>query len=60
LTEVLGRPFFGEKFENKHWNRVCQYLDLPTDIEPKFTFVFWEVYKSTLTEEEQKIVAPTS
>jgi hypothetical protein len=60
LTEMLGRPFYGEKLKDEHWNRICQYLDLPTDIEPKLTFVEWYDYTQTLTEEEQKIVNTSS
>jgi hypothetical protein len=54
LTEMLGRPFL--ECKDEHWNRICQYLDLPDDIEPKHTFTSWVTYIKTLTEEEQKIV----
>ncbi|MCL2743169.1 MAG: hypothetical protein FWE67_04890 [Planctomycetaceae bacterium] len=56
LTEALGRPFFGEAFKYKHWNRLCQYLDLPTEIEPKYEFTDWRTYEKTLTPEEQELV----
>ena len=56
LAETLGRPFFGDKLEDKYWNRLCQYLDLPTEIEPKLTFVEWRKYEETLTPEEQEII----
>jgi hypothetical protein len=56
LIETFGRPFFSDKFEDKDWNRLCQYLDLPTDIEPKLTFVALYDPAKTLTPEEQKII----
>ena len=57
LTETLGRPFFGENFEEKHWVRVCQYLDLPPEIEPKRTFIGWWEYTKALQEEEGEIIS---
>jgi len=54
LTETFGRPFFGKKFEEQHWNRLCEYLDLPTDIEPTLPYTDWE--RMTLEPEEQEIV----
>ena len=62
LTETFGRPFFSvqdrdkQKFTDAHWHRLCQYLDLPTDIEPKLMFTAWQTYEKTLTPEEQEIV----
>ena len=56
LTETFGRPFFGKAFEDQHWNRLCEYLGLPTDIEPTLTYTDWEEYRTTLEPEEQEIV----
>ena len=62
LTKTFGRPFFNKKergkemFKDEHWHRLCQYLDLPTDLEPALTFTAWLVYVETLTPEEQEIV----
>jgi len=60
LTETFGRPFFGEKFKDEHWHRLCQYLDLPTDIEPILTFTTWRDYEQTLEPEEQEIIKTCS
>ena len=55
LTDTFGRPFFDD-IKNEHWNRLCEYLDLPTEIEPTLTFTdFWE-YSQTLPLEKQEIV----
>jgi len=56
LTETLGRSFFGNNFADKHWNRLCHYLDLSVEIEPTLTFVSWSEYEKTLTPEEKEIV----
>ena len=60
LTETLGRPLYndmvGNKFEDQHWNRLCEYLNLPTDIEPTLPYIDWEKYRKTLEPEEQEIV----
>lgn len=51
LTETFGRPFFGDKIKDEHWTRLCRYLELPAEIEPKLTFD-----ELTLTPEEREIV----
>jgi len=64
LAETFGRPFFSvkhgsvEKFTDKHWHRLCRYLELPAEIEPALTFVNWWEYEKTLEPEEQEIVKP--
>ncbi|MCL2709904.1 MAG: hypothetical protein FWE95_03390 [Planctomycetaceae bacterium] len=54
LAETFGQPFFG--CTDEHWHRICEYLDLPTDIEPTLTFTAWHTYEKTLEPEEQEVV----
>ncbi len=60
LIEAIGRPFFGEKFEDQRWDRLCRYLDLPTDIEPKLAFVDWRSFARALLPEESQIFNKSS
>jgi len=53
LAETFGRSFFG--CTDEHWQRMCEYLDLPTDIEQVLTFTAWWKYEKTLEPEEQEI-----
>ena len=55
LTETFGRQFFGT-ITDEHWHRLCQYLELPSEIEPKHTFVHWTKYVNALPPEEKEIV----
>jgi hypothetical protein len=58
LTETLGRSLF-DTSKDEHWNRLCRYLDLSPDLEPKQTFVgFWNYVKTLPPEEKEIIEAP--
>jgi hypothetical protein len=55
LVEALGLPPFGDGYA-VHWTHICQYLDLPPDIEPKLTYTDWWAYHKSLSEEEKGVI----
>jgi len=60
LVETFGRSLFDDKLEEQHWHRICEYLELSPNIEPKHTFVDWWTYQNSLPPEEGELVKTTS
>jgi hypothetical protein len=46
-------------FNDKHWEQLCQYLDLPVEFEPELMFVRWWQYEKTLEPEKKELVKMT-
>lgn len=59
LTRTLGRPLFRDPLKDRHWDRLCRYLDLPTEIEPVSAFVDWNIFVKNLEPEEDRIIEKT-
>ncbi len=60
LIETFGRSLFDFQLKDQHWDRLCRYLDLPTDTEPKLTFVDWRSFARALPPEESQILNKSS
>ncbi|MCL2005022.1 MAG: type II secretion system protein GspG [Planctomycetaceae bacterium] len=59
LTETFGKPLF-DNIQDKHWRRLCAYLDLPTGIEPILSHTTFREYIRTLPPDEEEIIAAST